>query len=120
VAGDTSCRIDEQHTYSGGSRDAFAVTIAATPATLEGRLQLIVGQVETLSDRGVLDAGDFAALVQQLEGAISALARGDTAGTAQSLQTFVGKVEGLRDRGALTAAEADDLSSAAQSIVAQL
>jgi hypothetical protein len=83
-------------------------------------VQLIVGQVETLSDRGALTAGDFAVLVQELEAAISALAKSDTAGTVQSLETFIGKVEDLLDRGVLTAAEADALSTAAQSIIAQL
>lgn len=89
-------------------------------ASLSGLTQLIVGRLETLSDRGRLGPGDFDSLVQTLETVLAALQRGDSPVARQGLEVFIGDVQGLSRRGTLSSAEADPLVSAANDLLAQL
>jgi hypothetical protein len=120
LTGDTSCDIGEDGTFSGGFRDAFVLRIAIEPTSLPGQVQLIIGQLETLSDAGRLGSGEFSSLVRTLEAALGALNRMDIKTARQDLEAFVQIVSNYQYRGTLTSAEAAGLTAAADGVIAQL
>src|SRR5262249_27692543 len=73
ASGDTSCNIQDDVSFSGGNiegnRDVFATQIAIEPTTIPGKIQLLVGLLETLRDKGRLGPGEFTSLVSYLENA---------------------------------------------------
>jgi FIMAH domain len=94
--------------------------IAIQPTSLWGQVQLIVGQVETLSDKGRLLAGEFGSLISHLETALSALLRENAAGARRALEAFVQHVQAMQSHDALTEPEAGALITAANGIISQL
>jgi hypothetical protein len=120
LAGNTSCRIEEDAEFSGEFVDAFVVRMANDPTSLLGQVQLIVGQLETLSDAGRLNSGEFGSLVQQLESALRALNRMDDTTARQEIEAFVLTVSHYQHRGTLPSAEAAGLTAAAAGVIAQL
>ena len=101
AVGDTSCGIDANHTFGGGSRDVFVTRIDAEPSTTVGQVQLLVGRLETLSDAGNVQEPDFAVLVQSLEAALQALETGSPAAGRDALLAFADQVEALIKAGRL-------------------
>jgi|RhiMetdeSRZDD1v2_1073273.scaffolds.fasta_scaffold461471_2 hypothetical protein len=81
---------------------------------------LVVGRLETLSDRGRLGPGEFNSLVQRLEAVLAALQRRDSALARQGLEVFIADVQGLRRRRTLSDAEASSLVTGATDVHAQL
>lgn len=74
--GDTACRIDPSQTLIG-VRDAYLTKMSVDPASLAGKIQLIVGRLETLSDAGSLGSEEFDLVVKYLEDALAALNQGN-------------------------------------------
>ena len=83
-------------------------------------MQLIVGQIETLSDAGRIASGDFNALVSHLESALAALDGSEANVAKSSLEAFVRLVENYQATDRLTAAEAEALINAASAIAGEL
>jgi hypothetical protein len=105
----------------GGNIGAsFLIKLSRTPVTVLGKIQLIVGQVETLRDSGVLSTGNARALIESLEAGLDRLNRGDTAGCKTQLQTFIQKVSAHARSGALTASQAQNLIDSASAVIGQL
>jgi len=105
----------------GGNIGAeFVIKLSRTPLTVAGKIQLIVGQVETLRDSGALTTGNARALIESLEAALDRLNRGDTAGCKTQLQTFIQKVSAHARSGALTASQAQNLMDAASAVIGQI
>src|SRR5207247_9030670 len=77
LAGDTSCSIQDDSPFSGGNRDVFVMQMAIDPATAPGKIQLLVGQLETLRDKGRFVPGEFNSVVGYLEQAQAALQKQD-------------------------------------------
>jgi hypothetical protein len=87
---------------------------------LPGKIQLIVGQLETLSDAGSLGPQEFDSLVQYLEDALVALTQGNKPVAKQQLGAFITAVETLASQGGLPSAEAKLLVTASNAVIAQL
>lgn len=117
--GDTACKIDPSQTLLG-VRDTYLTQIAVNPTSLSGKIQLIVGQLETLSDAGSLASQDFDSLVKYLEEALVALNQGNKPVAKQQLAAFVTAVETLANQGGLPSSEAKALVAAANDLIAQL
>ena len=117
--GDTACRIDPSQTLLG-VRDAFLMQITANPTSLPGKIQLIVGRLETLSDAGSLGPQEFDSLVKYLEDALVALNQGNKPVAKQQLGAFVAEVEKLESQGGLPSSAAAPLVAAANAVIAQL
>jgi hypothetical protein len=120
VVGDTSCSIQEDVPWSGASRDVFVQQMAIEPTTLAGKVQLIVGQVTTLSDRGRLGAGELTSLAGHLADASSTLQNDDADRARHALTVFITYVDVLVGRNDLSAAEGTALIDAATRILSQL
>lgn len=120
VVGDSSCRIDSEETFSGGNRDAFVLRIAIEPSSLQGQVQLIVGQVETLSDKQRLNSGEFGSLIQHLEAALGALQADARPAVRRTLEAFVHEVDVMVDGGTLSPSEGGALAAAASDVIAKL
>jgi FIMAH domain len=121
AAGLTRCVVAEgADPETGAPVDGFVVSLAIDPDTRSGRLQLIVGQVDTLSDADRIDTGVWNALVTHLESALSALDNSNTQVAKAALATFVQLVANYRATGTLTGAEADALTGAALAIAGEL
>jgi hypothetical protein len=120
AAGDTSCRIDPGETYFGGDRDAFVLRMHAQPTSLAGQVQLLVGQLETLSDQEILDSGGLDSLVEKLEAALRQLSAGNHGAARHQLEAFVTEVDTLEQRGDLSTPQATELVDSANAIIAQL
>lgn len=118
AAGITDCALPGQ--ASSGSADAFLVRLTVVPETSEGSVQQIVGQVETLSDRGALNRGQGHSLNATLRAAADQLERGDVAGAILQMQTFNSKVADFRDSGILSPAQAQALIDSANGVLSQL
>ena len=117
--GDTACRIDPSQTLIG-VRDAYLTQISVNPTSLPGKIQLIVGRLETLSDAGTVGPQEFDSLVKYLEDALVALNQGDKPVAKQQLGAFVTAVETLASQGGLPSTEAKLLVAAANDLIAQL
>ncbi len=117
--GDSACRIDPSQTLIG-VRDAFLMKVTADPTSLSGKIQLIVGRLETLSDAGTLGPHDFDSIVKYLEDALLALKQGNNPDAKQQLQAFVVEVEKLESQGGLPSSAAASLVTAANAVIAQL
>lgn len=117
--GDTACRIDPGQTLLG-VRDAFLMKVTANPTSLPGKIQLIVGRLETLSDAQTLGPQEFDSLTKFLEDALVALNQGSNPVAKQQLQAFVVEVEKLESQGGLPSAEAASLVAAANAVIGQL
>lgn len=117
--GDTACRIDPSQTLLG-VRDAFVMQIAVNPTTLPGKIQLIVGSLETLSDAGSLGPQEFDSLTKHLEDALAALNQGNKPVAKQHLGAFIVAVETLESQGGLPSSEAKALVTATNAVIAQL
>lgn len=121
AAGMTRCVIEDDVEAENGSLvDGFVVKLAIDPSSHSGRVQLIVGQVETLSDAGRITSGAFDTLVSHLESAIAALDSSQPAVAKRALRAFIGLVDNYAANGRLTASEADALIVAATAIDAEL
>lgn len=117
--GDTACRIDPSQTLIG-VRDAYLTKVSVDPASMSGKIQLIVGRVETLSDAGSLGSQGFDLLVEELEDALAALNQGNNQNAKQQLNDFVVEVQKLESQGGLPAADAAALVTMANALIAQL
>ena len=114
AVGMTRCVVEEGiDPETGASVDAFLVGFALDPDSQPGRIQLIIGQLETLSDAERIAPGDFTALVAHLEGALAALDRSKPDVARSSLHAFIALVQNYQSTGRLTNADADALISAA-------
>ena len=82
-----------------GVRDAFLMQIAVNPASLPGKIQLIVGRFETLSDKGSLGPRNFDSLVKYLEDALAALNQGNKPVAKQQLGAFIVEIQKLGESG---------------------
>jgi hypothetical protein len=120
ATGFTRCAVVPTPTSDGSLVDAFLASIAIDPSSPSGRLQLVVGQLETLSDKGRLSQGDFSSLTEQLELALSRLAAADHESARRALVTFVEAVERRRDQGLLTTSEADPMIATTNAVLTQL
>lgn len=118
AAGITDCVLAGQ--ASLGATDAFLVKLTVAPETAEGSIQLIVGQVETLSDRGAVNRGQGHSLNATLRAAADQLERGDVAGAILQMQTFNSKVADFRESGILSPAQAQALIDSANGVLSQL
>ncbi|HEX7315624.1 MAG TPA: hypothetical protein VF297_17020 [Pyrinomonadaceae bacterium] len=116
---DTACRIDPGQTLIG-VRDAFLMKMTADPTSLSGKVQLIVGRLETLSDAGTLGPQGFDSLAKYMEDSLAALNQGNNPAAKQQLGAFITEVEKLKSQGGLPSAEAAQLVSATNAVVAQL
>jgi hypothetical protein len=94
--------------------------MAIEPNSLIGRVQLVVGRVETLNDAGKFTIGRFSSLARKLESAISSLDRSDSNEARRSLESFVQGVNRLASRGTLRQQEASWLIMGADSILTEL
>ena len=117
--GDSACRIDPSQTLIG-VRDAYLTKISVDPASRAGKIQLIVGRLETLSDAGTLDSQEFDALVEFLEDALAALNQGNNQIAKQQLTDFVVEVQKLESQGGLPSSDAATLVTMANAVIAQL
>lgn len=117
AAGFTHCSLPGQ--TSAGDVDAFVVKLSRTPTSLQGQIQLIVGQVETLLDDGVLNSGQGNSLSKTLSAAVEQLDQGDAAAKGQ-LQAFIGKVVAYQKSSVLTSAQAQALIESAGAVLGQL
>lgn len=117
--GDSACRIDPGQTLLG-VRDAFLMQMTVDPTSLPGRLQLIVGRLETLSDAGALGPQEFDSLAEYLEDALAALDQGNKPAAKQRLGAFIAEVGTLESGGGLPSSEAARLVAAANAVIAQL
>ena len=117
ISGDTSCSVQEDALYSGGNRDSFVARLTIDPATISGRVELLVGQIEALRDRGRLGPGDFVSLQVDLERAL-AIDRQDATTARQALEAFIENIGRLARRGDLSTAEVDPVVAAASAIIA--
>jgi hypothetical protein len=117
AAGLTRCLVEEgADPESGAAVDAFAAGFAIEPTTPSGRVQLVVGQVETLSDAGQIASGDFNALITHLESALAALDRSNEDVARASLRAFVSLVENHQAGGRVPGDAAVALIGAANAI----
>ena len=94
--------------------------VSADPASMSGKVQLIVGRVETLSDAGSLGSQGFDLLVEELEDSLAALNQGNNTIAKQQLAEFVVEVEKLESQGGLPPADAAALVTMANAVIAQL
>ena len=117
--GDSACRIDPSQTFIG-VRDAYLTKMAVDPSSHSGKVQLIVGRLETLSDATTLDSQEFELLVKFLEDALVALKQGNNTSAKQQLQDFVVEVQKLETQGGLPSSDATSLVTAANAVIAQL
>ena len=117
--GDTACRIDPSQTLLG-VRDAYLMQISVNPTNPAGKIQIIVGKIETTSDAGSLGPQEFDSLVDLLEDALVALKQGNNPVAKQHLGTFTTGVESLASQGGLPSTEAKLLVAAANDVIAQL
>jgi hypothetical protein len=120
VAGDTSCSIASGVPFSGGNRDAFILQMTIVPTSIPGQLQLIIGQIESLADRGRLVSDNFTMVVAQIETALRALQNENTTAARQALIAFTSVVQALINRGDLSSQEGYSLTSNANAIMGQL
>lgn len=117
AAGLTRCVVEEGvDPESGAPVDAFVVGLAIEPTTPAGRIQLIVGRVETLSDAERLSSGDFSALAGHLETALAALADSNAPVAKHALRAFVNLIAQYQHTNRLTTVEAQPLIEAANAI----
>lgn len=120
AVGYSQCRVADGVTFSSPQGAAFAVRMALNPTSPPGLIQLVIGHLETLNDKGRFTAGQFSSLVQPLETALSAIDDGDLSRARQLLQTFIEKVETQRNSGTLSSAEATTLIDGAETVIAAL
>jgi hypothetical protein len=121
AVGLTRCAVAEgADPESGALVDAFVVSFAIDPITQSGRVQLIVGNLETLSDAGRIASGDFGALTSQLDSALAALDGSNAPAARASLLAFVQLVENHKSTNRIPVTEADGLISAATVIAGEL
>ena len=120
AVGYTDCRIADGVTFSSGQGAAFAVRMALNPTSPPGLIQLVIGQLETLNDKGRFTPGQFSSLVEPLESGLLAIDHGDSSRAQQLMETFIAMVERQRDLGNLSSAEAASLSDGAHAVIAQL
>jgi hypothetical protein len=121
AAGLTRCAVQEGvDPETGAPVDAFVVGFAIDPTTPSGRVQLVVGQIETLSDADRISSGDFRALVSHLESALAALDQSQTGVAKSSLLAFVKLVENYQNTRRLTASEAAAIISGASALAGDL
>lgn len=117
--GDSACRIDPSQTLIG-VRDAFLMKVTVDPTSLPGKIQLIVGRLETLSDAATLGPQEFDSLVKYLEDALAALNQANNPLAKQQLGAFITEVEKLESQGGLPSSEAAALVAAANAVSGQL
>jgi hypothetical protein len=115
ASGDNSCQLLGQP-YGGGARDAFLVALAVDPRQAPGRVQVILGFVETLRESGRLQTADFETLVAPLEAALDAVDAGQAAVAIEALDAFIDAARGLRQARVITAREEERLSKAARAV----
>jgi hypothetical protein len=103
-----------------GVRDAILMQITVNPTSVPGKIQLIVGRLETLSDAGSLGPQEFDSLVKHLEDALAALNQVNKPVAKQHLEAFIAAVESLESQGGLPSSEAKVLVTATNAVIAQL
>ena len=91
AAGLTYCDLPDN--TSAGDVDAFVVKLSEAPTTVQGQIQLIVGQVVTLFDHGTLSLGEANSLAATLSTAIERLDRRLDA--KAQMRQFIAKVTAL-------------------------
>jgi hypothetical protein len=114
ASGDTSCELLGQP-YGGGARDAFLVALDINPQQPAGRVQGILGLVETLRAAGRLPAAEFETLVAPVEAALDALDAGRAGIAIDALEAFIDAVHDLRP-GVITRRQEQDLSKLAKAV----
>lgn len=121
AAGLTRCVVEEgADPESGALVDGFITAFAIDPTTSSGHTELIVGQLDTLSDAGRISSGDYQALTGHLESALSALAESRTTTATNALEAFIAAVESHRNAGRLAAQDAQALIAAAADVIDEL
>jgi hypothetical protein len=121
AVGLTRCVVEEAiDPESGAPVDAFVVSLAIDPTTPSGRIELIVGQIETLSDAARIDSGAFTAMTSPLETALAALEAGKTQVATAAIDAFVQVIANYLAHDVLTASEAEALTSAALAVASDL
>ena len=88
--------------------------------TSQDAAELLIWDVETLSDGGSLTGEQADGLIDKLEAAIRSLDRGNTRPACNQLRAFVNKVSGLVKSGMLPPNEGQELIDAAQEIRNQI
>ncbi len=95
------------------------VTLTAG-ATIEARIDVLVGRVAGLVDAGELNEGQGSALTTKLEGAIRKLSQGDAGAAIHKLQVFINHVNSLIDEGVLSPEKGRSLIGQAEGRVVEL
>jgi hypothetical protein len=107
--------------------DAFIIFKTASGNTFvrfspppRDRVQAIVNRVETLVSIGILTRSQADRLRNRLDGAISALDRGNTRSACDNLRDFISRVNDLIDDGTLSRSAGDSMINSARDIREQL
>jgi uncharacterized repeat protein (TIGR03803 family) len=99
--------------------EAFG-TVFKLAVTPQAAIQSIINQVQVLLSQGVVNSGQAHSLVTQLQHAIQMINAGKTKGAIGNLKSFISEVNDLLNSGVLSSSQAAALTSAANSVIAQL
>jgi hypothetical protein len=91
-----------------------------TPTSVAGRIQLLVGRLETLSDGGTLADGPFTQLASDLEAAQAALQEQNIVAARQALVGFTLHVQVFVSLGELSGDDGSLLVAETNAILGQL
>jgi uncharacterized repeat protein (TIGR03803 family) len=105
-------------TVSGGSSNRGTVFVVST--TPQGAAAVIVTQVNGLLTQGTINKGQDNSLVKKLQNAVSLIIAGKIEGAIGNLEGFINEVNALENSRRLTGEQGSALTSAAQSVIAQL
>jgi hypothetical protein len=114
----SSCELPDAESI--GLNDGYLIKLTEAPSSLEGSIQLLIGRVETLLGKSLLNEGNADALNAKLASAADQLVRGNTSAAKGQLGAFVNMVEMLQRNGSLAPVQAQPLIAAAGLIIAAL
>jgi uncharacterized repeat protein (TIGR03803 family) len=103
--------------FGGSSNQGTVFVISTTP---QGAAAVIVTQVNGLLAQGVINKGQDNSLVKKLQNAVSLIIASKIEGAIGNLEGFINEVNDLENSGVLTGDQGSALTSAAQSVIAQL